>query len=218
MKLDEKLVFLRKENGLTQLELAEAVNVSRQAVSKWESGGSIPSTESLLCLSQLYGVSVDYLLNEREERESADGGPCKETAGDVHKVACEGIGKVEKGEGVMGKIGWRDYVISMVLTLCFIPGVFQLKLALGHDVSILLNTVCVGAVAGLFICGALWIFRRGTALLGFSIILLLIWLVTPGDGAMSPAIFSAGAVGLLGSVPAAASVLSRGLQKQGGKA
>ena len=40
MKLDEKLVHLRKEKGLTQLELAEAVNVSRQAVSKWESGVS----------------------------------------------------------------------------------------------------------------------------------------------------------------------------------
>ena len=218
MKLDEKLILLRKGKGLTQLELAEAVNVSRQAVSKWESGGSIPSTESLLCLSQLYGVSVDYLLNEREERESADGGPCKETAGDVHKVACEGTGKVEKGESIMGKTGWRNYVISMVLTLCFIPGVFQLKLALGHDVSILLNTACVGAVAGLFICGALWIFRRGTALLGFSMLLLLVWLLAPGDGALSPAILAAGAVGLLGSVPSIASALSRGLQKRGGKA
>lgn len=64
MKLDEKLVHLRKEKGLTQLELAEAVNVSRQAVSKWESGGGMPSTENLCSLSELYGVSVVYLLNE----------------------------------------------------------------------------------------------------------------------------------------------------------
>jgi len=42
MKLDEKLIYLRKKKGLTQLELAEAVNVSRQAVSKWESGGAMP--------------------------------------------------------------------------------------------------------------------------------------------------------------------------------
>lgn len=72
MKLDEKLVHLRKEKGLTQLELAEAVKVSRQAVSKWESGGGIPSTENLLGLSELYGVSVDYLLNE-EKREPENG-------------------------------------------------------------------------------------------------------------------------------------------------
>lgn len=82
MKLEEKPVLLRKEKGITQLELAEAVKVSRQAVSKWESGGSLPSTESLRGLSELYGVSVDYLLNEddrgpeddralREEREQS---------------------------------------------------------------------------------------------------------------------------------------------------
>ena len=68
MKLDEKLVHLRKEKGLTQLELAEAVKVSRQAVSKWESGGGIPSTENLRGLSELYGVPVDYLLNGNAEK------------------------------------------------------------------------------------------------------------------------------------------------------
>lgn len=67
MKLEEKLTGLRKEKGLTQLELAEAVHVSRQAVSRWEVGTSIPTTENLACLSQVYGVSVDDLLNDREE-------------------------------------------------------------------------------------------------------------------------------------------------------
>lgn len=80
MKLDEKLVHLRKEKGLTQLELAEAVNVSRQAVSKWESGGGTPSTENLRGLSELYGVSVDYLLNE-EERRPEDGNAPKDEPG-----------------------------------------------------------------------------------------------------------------------------------------
>lgn len=80
MKLDEKLVYLRKEKGLTQLELAEAVNVSRQAVSKWESGGGTPSTENLRGLSELYGVPVDYLLNEGEGWKSIeDNSPNKKT-------------------------------------------------------------------------------------------------------------------------------------------
>lgn len=67
MKLEEKLAYLRKEQGLTQLELAEAVHVTRQAVSRWEVGTSVPTTENLACLSRIYGVSVDDLLNGREE-------------------------------------------------------------------------------------------------------------------------------------------------------
>lgn len=63
MELEKKLVHLRKEKGLTQLELSEALKVSRQAVSKWESGAAMPSTENLQCLSKLYGVSIDYLIN-----------------------------------------------------------------------------------------------------------------------------------------------------------
>lgn len=68
MKLDEKLVRLRKEKGLTQLELAEAVKVSRQAVSKWEAGGAVPSTDNLKGLSDLFGVPVDFLLNDEDEK------------------------------------------------------------------------------------------------------------------------------------------------------
>jgi len=68
MKLDEKLVCLRKKKCLTQLELAEAMNVSRQAVSRWESGAAVPSTENIRVLSELYGVPVDYLLNENIEK------------------------------------------------------------------------------------------------------------------------------------------------------
>lgn len=90
MKLDEKLVQLRKEKGLTQLELAEAVRVSRQAVSKWESGGSLPSTENLRSLSELYEVPIDYLLNDGEKdmkaidflpqkTEDDPGIPCRDT-------------------------------------------------------------------------------------------------------------------------------------------
>lgn len=67
MKLEEKLANLRREKGLTQLELAEAVHVTRQAVSRWEVGASVPTTENLAALSRLYGVSVDELLGGREE-------------------------------------------------------------------------------------------------------------------------------------------------------
>lgn len=64
MTLHTKLVSLRKQKGLTQLDLATRLNVSRQAVSRWESGLAVPSTDNLKVLSNLYGVSLDYLLND----------------------------------------------------------------------------------------------------------------------------------------------------------
>lgn len=62
MKLEERLTALRKEKGLSQLELAEALGVSRQAVSRWEVGASAPGMENLLALSRLYGVPLDELV------------------------------------------------------------------------------------------------------------------------------------------------------------
>lgn len=67
MVLYEKLTLLREERGLTQEELAEELNVSRQAVSRWETGASFPSTENLGYLSQFFQVTVDYLLNDSAE-------------------------------------------------------------------------------------------------------------------------------------------------------
>ena len=64
MILQQKLKYLRKQMGLSQLELAEKLQVSRQAVSGWEAGTSKPSTESLKSLGALYNVPLEYLLNE----------------------------------------------------------------------------------------------------------------------------------------------------------
>lgn len=64
MSLSTKLVTLRKQKGLTQMDLAEKLQVSRQAISRWEVGAAVPSTENLKVLGDLYGVSIDYLLND----------------------------------------------------------------------------------------------------------------------------------------------------------
>lgn len=69
MDLKDTLQFYRKRQGLSQIDLADALEVSRQTVSKWETGAVLPSAENLLALSKLYGVTVDALLNgETEER------------------------------------------------------------------------------------------------------------------------------------------------------
>lgn len=69
MELKEKLVALRKEKGLTQSAVAEKLDVSRQAISRWESGVALPSMDNLKSLSALYGVPVDYLLNSDTEEQ-----------------------------------------------------------------------------------------------------------------------------------------------------
>ena len=69
MTLGEKLTQARKAAGLTQADVAARLNVSRQAVSRWESGHSKPSTEKLLALGAFYGVSIDQLLNAGNSEE-----------------------------------------------------------------------------------------------------------------------------------------------------
>lgn len=70
MSLAEKLVALRKQKGLTQMDLAEKLDVSRQAISRWEVGAAVPGTDNLKVLGELFGVSVDYLLNDNQENLS----------------------------------------------------------------------------------------------------------------------------------------------------
>ena len=65
--LSEKLYQLRKKSGLSQEQLAEQLNVSRQAISKWESGSAFPESEKLIIISNYFGVSVDYLLKDDVE-------------------------------------------------------------------------------------------------------------------------------------------------------
>lgn len=69
MTLSEKILMLRKQKGWSQEELAEQLGVSRQSVSKWESGTSLPDLNRILDLSRLFSVSTDFLLKEEETME-----------------------------------------------------------------------------------------------------------------------------------------------------
>ncbi len=69
MELNEKLKFLRKKHGLSQLQVSEKILVSRQAVSGWESGSSRPSIENLQSLSKLYSIPLEILLDDKENVE-----------------------------------------------------------------------------------------------------------------------------------------------------
>ncbi|MCI8441921.1 MAG: helix-turn-helix transcriptional regulator [Provencibacterium sp.] len=66
MEMADRIQRLRKESGLSQEELADKMGVSRQAVSKWESGQSAPDLEKVLFMSDFFGVTTDYLLKGTE--------------------------------------------------------------------------------------------------------------------------------------------------------
>ena len=64
MSLSENLKVLRKQKGLSQEQLAEQLNVSRQAVSKWESNNGMPEMDSLIILSEIFECTIDDLLKK----------------------------------------------------------------------------------------------------------------------------------------------------------
>lgn len=64
MTLREKLIVLRDKAGISQMSLAHQLDVSRQAVSRWESGDTTPSMDKLKALAKIYGVSLDWLCSD----------------------------------------------------------------------------------------------------------------------------------------------------------
>lgn len=73
MTTGEKLALLRRQKGMTQEELSETLNVSRQSVSRWEMNAAFPETDKLIRLSKLFDCSIDFLLkNEYQKNDSRD--------------------------------------------------------------------------------------------------------------------------------------------------
>ncbi len=64
MTLADKIMKLRRDSGMSQEELAEKLNVSRQAVSKWECGETVPDLQKIIHISELFSVTTDYLLKD----------------------------------------------------------------------------------------------------------------------------------------------------------
>ena len=72
MTLGQRIQKGRKEAGLSQEELAEQLGVSRQAVSRWENDNGYPEMEKIIRLSQIYQVSLDYLVGNEQEKSGED--------------------------------------------------------------------------------------------------------------------------------------------------
>ncbi len=105
MKLSEKIIQLRKVNSWSQEDLAEKMDVSRQAISRWENGTALPDANNILQLSKLFNVTADYLLNE--DYTSDNDIPCL-------KEAYESLDEKKKDYGK----------VSLIASIAFIIGAF----------------------------------------------------------------------------------------------
>ncbi len=132
MRLEEKLTVLRKESRYTQLDLAEKVRVSRQAISKWETGRALPSAENLKYLSELFRVSVDYLLSDNmtEEPKPKEQKPAPEPQTKEPQTEEAVFPEKEKGKPVRWK--YIAALLLAVLLLGLLIGVFVGKYSERH--------------------------------------------------------------------------------------
>ena len=112
MTLEKKLACLRKREGLSQAEVSEKLDVSRQAVTKWETGTSRPSIENLQSLSRLYNVPLEYLLDEsRDELPPAPAAPAAEKG-----AGADGTEKRKAVDSAALMIG----AVVLALLVCFL--------------------------------------------------------------------------------------------------
>ena len=70
MTLGERIYKLRTEKEMSQGDLADALEVSRQSISKWETNGSVPELDKLIKLSEIFGVSLDELILDKKNQET----------------------------------------------------------------------------------------------------------------------------------------------------
>ena len=85
--LSERIYKFRRKSGLSQEQLAEKIGVSRQAISKWESGTSTPELETLLALSDCFSITLDELVKDETANQEASEAPLKSRENKASKVA-----------------------------------------------------------------------------------------------------------------------------------
>lgn len=111
MILADKIILMRKKNGWSQEELADKMDVSRQAVSKWESAATVPSLEKILQLSALFGVTSDYLLKDEIEDNTT---VMEESLSDIKRVS------LDEAERYVAQKKRSAYLIAIATFLCII--------------------------------------------------------------------------------------------------
>ena len=158
MILAEKITKLRKKNGWSQEELAEKMQVSRQAVSKWEGAQSVPDLEKVLMLSNLFSVTTDYLLKDEIEDEEFTDEPERASVKRITLAQANEFLEWRKAASVRIAIGTFLCVIAVIPLLILgaaseVPAYhLSENLAGGIGLTVLFITVAT-AVAIFIFCG-----------------------------------------------------------------
>ena len=118
MILSEKIMSLRKQNGWSQEDLSEKLDVSRQSVSKWESGASIPDIEKIVKMSQIFSVSTDYLLKDSDDDEMPDSVPVFEKENEADTLSQAKAISMEFATEFMDATKNASKKIATGVTLC----------------------------------------------------------------------------------------------------
>lgn len=162
MILADKIIQLRKKSGWSQEELAQQLNVTRQSVSKWESGQSVPDLERVLQMSRLFGVSTDYLLkDELEEIQTALPTDSEPEEAEMRRVSMEEANAfLTVKERVTMPCAWAVFlcILSPVCLILLGAGAEMGYLPISEDVAagmgiIILLLLVAAAVAVFISCG-----------------------------------------------------------------
>lgn len=146
MKLNEKIIALRNKYQMSQGDLAEKLNVSRQSVSKWETGASIPDLDKLIAMSELFGITMDELV-----KEDAVFGQVKE-APVVTKTSVE--------QGVKSQIREKENTLVVKIIGAILVALTPVMVILGTLGLIPFGRFINVISLYLLICGAICLFSR----------------------------------------------------------
>lgn len=130
MELNDKILKLRKTQGLSQQELANQLGVSRQSISKWELGESQPDINNIITLSDVFGVSTDYLLKDDIVSHEKDDAVCQKAFIVALLIVLFGV--------ICSQMLWKEYqdaislMIGMFIQIVGI-GIFEYFAISLHD-------------------------------------------------------------------------------------
>ena len=199
MEFHEKLQELRKSKGLTQEELAEALYVSRTAVSKWESGRGYPSIDSLKEISRFFGVTIDELICPQEMMTAAEDDK-RQSIGRYVSVICNAMDILTAvllflpvfGNGtdspasvslfhLTGAQPWLKTVFITVIGIIILNGICGLVLARFNKASWNKHRLVTGMLLSVTAVGVFIAARQPYAgIVCFSILVIKTWLMVKG--------------------------------------
>ena len=162
MILADKIMMLRKKNGWSQEELAERLDVSRQSVSKWEGGLSVPDMNKILAMSALFGVSTDYLLKDEleeitpsETQKTDDMGTVRQIGAEVANRYLDTVERISKRIALGVMLCVLSPVCLILLAGCADTSQAPLPTGVSVAVGMIALFLFVGAALALFIPGGL---------------------------------------------------------------